>query len=121
MAIISLASSVKDLRKRLDNILIGYDLNGSEVYLSVLGITDSLIIILSDAVNPNVVQTLENNPVLIHGGPFANIAHGCNSIFATRKALKLADYVVTEAGFGADLGAQKFLDIKTRLLKNKQM
>ncbi|MDY3195691.1 MAG: formate--tetrahydrofolate ligase [Paracholeplasma sp.] len=116
MAIFSLANSIKDLRRRLDEILIGYDLSGSEVYLKSLGITDSLLIILKEAIDPNLVQTLENNPVLIHGGPFANIAHGCNSVFATKKALKLSDYVVTEAGFGADLGAQKFLDIKTKLI-----
>lgn len=116
MAIFSLASSIKDLRERLNQILIGYDFKGNEVHLEKLEITDSLIILLKEAIDPNLVQTLEQNPVLIHGGPFANIAHGCNSVFATKKALKLADYVVTEAGFGADLGAQKFLDIKTKLI-----
>src|SRR5690625_65738 len=114
MAIISLATSLNDLRNRLNNILIAYDKNGQEVYLEALNITDSLLILLKDATNPNLVQTLENTPVLIHGGPFANIAHGCNSVIATKTALKLADYVITEAGFGADLGAEKFFDIKCR-------
>jgi formate--tetrahydrofolate ligase len=116
MAILCLAKDLKDLRERLDSILIGYNLEGEEVLASSLNITDSLVILLQDAMKPNLVQTLEHNPVLIHGGPFANIAHGCNSIVATKTALKLADYVITEAGFGADLGAEKFMDIKTRVL-----
>ncbi|MDY0346228.1 MAG: formate--tetrahydrofolate ligase [Acholeplasma sp.] len=116
MAILCLVRDIKDLRERLANILIGYDTSGNEVHASALNIVDSLIILLQDALKPNLVQTLEHNPVLIHGGPFANIAHGCNSIIATQTALKLADYVVTEAGFGADLGAEKFMDIKTRIL-----
>lgn len=116
MAILCLAKDLKDLRERLGSILIGYNLKGEEVLASSLNITDSLVILLQDAMKPNLVQTLEHNPVLIHGGPFANIAHGCNSIVATKTALKLADYVITEAGFGADLGAEKFMDIKTRVL-----
>ena len=116
MAILCLAKDLKDLRERLGSILIGYNLEGEEVLASSLNITDSLVILLQDAMKPNLVQTLEHNPVLIHGGPFANIAHGCNSIVATKTALKLADYVITEAGFGADLGAEKFMDIKTRVL-----
>ncbi|MDY0210669.1 MAG: formate--tetrahydrofolate ligase [Acholeplasma sp.] len=116
MAILCLAKDIKDLRQRLNNILIAYDQDKKEVYASALNITDSLIILLQDALKPNLVQTLEHNPIIIHGGPFANIAHGCNSVIATKTALKLADYVVTEAGFGADLGAEKFIDIKTHLL-----
>ncbi len=116
MAILCLAKDLKDLRERLGSILIGYNLKGEEVLASSLNITDSLVILLQDAMKPNLVQTLEHNPVLIHGGPFANIAHGCNSIVATKTALKLADYVITEAGFGADLGAEKFMDIKTLVL-----
>jgi len=122
MAIISLATSLNDLRNRLNNILIAYDKNGQEVYLEALNITDSLLILLKDATNPNLVQTLENTPVLIHGGPFANIAHGCNSVIATKTALKLADYVITEAGFGSDLGSEKFINIKTDIInKNPDM
>src|SRR5690554_8176576 len=122
MAIISLATSLNDLRNRLNNILIAYDKNGQEVYLEALNITDSLLILLKDAINPNLVQTLENTPVLIHGGPFANIAHGCNSVIATKTALKLADYVITEAGFGSDLGSEKFINIKTDIInKNPDM
>ena len=116
MAILCLAKDIKDLRSRLGDILIGYDTEGNEVHARALNIIDSMIILLQDALKPNLVQTLEHNGVLIHGGPFANIAHGCNSIIATQTALKLADYVVTEAGFGADLGAEKFIDIKTRYL-----
>lgn len=117
MAILCLAKDIKDLRERLSNILIGYTQQGDEVHAKDLNIIDSMIILLQDALKPNIVQTLEHNPILIHGGPFANIAHGCNSIIATKTALKLADYVVTEAGFGADLGAEKFIDIKTRILE----
>lgn len=116
MAILSLASNLEDLRKRLSRILIAYDTAGKEVYVDSLNITDSLVILLKEAIKPNLVQTLEHAPVLVHGGPFANIAHGCNSLIATKMALKLGDFVVTEAGFGADLGAEKFLDIKTRYL-----
>ena len=117
MAIFSLASSLENLRERLDNILIGYDKDGNEIYAKSLNITDSLVILLKEAIKPNLVQTLEHNPVFVHGGPFANIAHGCNSLMATRTALKLGEFVVTEAGFGADLGLEKFLDIKTEYLK----
>lgn len=116
MAILCLVKDIKGLREKLSNILIGYDKEGREVHAEALHIIDSMIILLQDALKPNLVQTLEYNPVLIHGGPFANIAHGCNSIIATQMALKLADYVITEAGFGADLGAEKFMDIKTRVL-----
>ena len=114
MAIFCLASSIEDLKRRLGNIVIGYNKNGKEVTCKDLKAEGSLAVVLKDAFNPNIVQTLENNPAIIHGGPFANIAHGCNSIVATKMALKLSDYVVTEAGFGADLGAEKFLNIKCR-------
>ena len=114
MAILCLSTSLADLRNRLDNSLIAYTFDGKPIYIKDLGITGSLMVLLKQAIKPNVIQTLENNMVLVHGGPFANIAHGCNSILATKLALKLADYVVTEAGFGADLGAEKFLDIKCR-------
>src|SRR5690554_4012551 len=116
MAILALASSLENLRERLNNILIAYNKNGEEIYASSLKVTDSLVILLKEALKPNLVQTLEQTPVFVHGGPFANIAHGCNSLLATKMALKLGDYVITEAGFGADLGAEKFLDIKTRYL-----
>ena len=114
MAILCLSTSLADLRSRLDNSLVAYTYDKKPVYIKDLGITGSLMVLLKQAIKPNVIQTLENNMVLVHGGPFANIAHGCNSILATKTALKLADYVVTEAGFGADLGAEKFLDIKCR-------
>lgn len=114
MAILGLSSNLMDLKKRLGNILIGYDLDGKEVFAESLKVSDALTMILREAIKPNLVQTLANSPVLIHGGPFANIAHGCNSIIATKMALKLADYTITEAGFGAELGAEKFLNIKTR-------
>jgi len=116
MAILSLATSLYDLKLRLSNILIGYNKKGYEVYAKDLNIIDTLVVILKDALMPNLVQTLENTPVFVHGGPFANIAHGCNSILATKMALKLSDYTLTEAGFGADLGAEKFIDLKTRIL-----
>ena len=103
-----------DLESRLDNTLIGYDLSDEPVFLKSLNITGALLALLRDALHPNLVQTLEGTPVFVHGGPFANIAHGCNSVIATKTALKMADYVVTEAGFGADLGAEKFFDIKCR-------
>ncbi len=116
MAIFCLANDINDLKRRLGNIIIGYNKQGKPVTCRDLKADGSLTVILKDALNPNIVQTLENNPAIIHGGPFANIAHGCNSVIATKMALKLGDYVVTEAGFGADLGAEKFLDIKCRNL-----
>lgn len=115
MAILCLSSSLMDLKKRLGNVLIAYNTKGEPIHARDLGIEGALAMIMKDAIKPNLVQTLENNPVLIHGGPFANIAHGCNSVLATKTCLKLSDYVITEAGFGADLGAEKFLDIKCRL------
>ena len=114
MAILCLATDLRDLRRRLGNILIGYNKKGEPVYARDLKAEGAMTVLLKDALNPNLVQTLEKTPAIIHGGPFANIAHGCNSIVATKMARKLADYVVTEAGFGADLGAEKFLDIKCR-------
>ncbi len=114
MAIICLAKDIKDLRTRIDNLIIAYTYDDKVLTVKDLGITGSVLALLKDAIKPNLAQTLENNPILIHGGPFANIAHGCNSIIATKLGLKLADYCVTEAGFGADLGAEKFLDIKCR-------
>ena len=117
MAIFCLASSLEDLKRRLGNIIIGFNKEGKPVTAHDLKAEGAMSVLLKDAFNPNLVQTLEHTPALIHGGPFANIAHGCNSIVATKLALKLADYVVTEAGFGADLGAEKFLDIKTRKLE----
>ena len=119
MAIFCLATSLEDLKEKLSRIIIGYTYDNKPVYVSDLKITGALALLLKDAINPNLVQTLENNPAFIHGGPFANIAHGCNSIIATKMALSLADYVVTEAGFGSDLGAEKFLDIKCRLANIK--
>ena len=114
MAILCLAENLKDLKERLGNILFAYDCNGKPLFVRDLHVEEAMTILLKDAIKPNLVQTLENNPVIIHGGPFANIAHGCNSLIATKLGLKLSDYVVTEAGFGADLGAEKFLDIKCR-------
>lgn len=114
MAILCLSTSINDLKRRLGNIIIGYNSKKQPVTCRDLKAEGSLAVILKDAINPNIVQTLENNPAIIHGGPFANIAHGCNSILATKMAMKLGDYVVTEAGFGADLGAEKFLNIKCR-------
>lgn len=114
MAILCLATSLEDLKERMGNIVIAYDLDGNPVYANQLEIQGSMALLMKDAIKPNLVQTLENTPAIIHGGPFANIAHGCNSIMATKIALKLGDYVVTEGGFGADLGAEKFLDIKCR-------
>ena len=116
MAIFCLATSLEDLKRRLANIIIGYNKQGKPVTAHDLKAEGSMLVLLKDAFNPNLVQTLEHTPAIIHGGPFANIAHGCNSIVATKMALKLADYTVTEAGFGSDLGAEKFLDIKTRKL-----
>lgn len=114
MAILCLATSLSDLKERMGNILIAYDLDGNPVYAKQLDVQGAMALLMKDAVKPNLVQTLENTPAIIHGGPFANIAHGCNSILATKMALKLGDVVVTEGGFGADLGAEKFLDIKCR-------
>ena len=114
MAIFCLAKNNDDLRNRLDNIIIGIDEDDNEVYLKSLNITGSLMVLLKDAIKPNVVQTLYNNPVLVHGGPFANIAHGCNSVIATTIGMGLSDYVIVEAGFGSDAGAVKFFDIKCR-------
>ena len=114
MAIFCLATSIEDLKKRLGNIVIGYTREQKPVCARDLNADGAMTVLLKDALKPNLVQTLENNPAFIHGGPFANIAHGCNSVIATQAALKLADYVVTEAGFGADLGAEKFVDIKCR-------
>ncbi|RRD96465.1 formate--tetrahydrofolate ligase [Clostridiales bacterium COT073_COT-073] len=115
MAILCLAVDIEDLKARLGNIIVAYDLSGSPVTAKDLKAAGAMTALLKDALKPNLVQTLENSPCIIHGGPFANIAHGCNSVIATKYALKLADYVITEAGFGADLGAEKFLDIKCRL------
>lgn len=114
MAILCLSTDLMDLKTRMGNILIGYNLEGGAVYCKDLNVDGAMALLMKDAVKPNLVQTLENTPAVIHGGPFANIAHGCNSILATKMALKLGDYVVTEAGFGADLGAEKFFDIKCR-------
>lgn len=115
MALFCLATSFEDLRERLSNIIIGINEDNDFVYVKDLNLEGSLMALLKDAFLPNLVQTLENTPAIIHGGPFANIAHGCNSVVATKTAMTLADYVVTEAGFGADLGAEKFFDIKCRL------
>lgn len=114
MAILCLAESLHDLKERLGNMLVAYKYDGSPVYCRDLKVNGSMAVLLKDAIKPNLVQTLENTPAIIHGGPFANIAHGCNSVRATKLAMKLADYTITEAGFGADLGAEKFFDIKCR-------
>lgn len=115
MAILCLANDIDDLKKRLGNIFIAYNTDGNPIYARDLHCEGALTLLLKDAIKPNLVQTLEHNPAIIHGGPFANIAHGCNSLIATKLGLKLSDYVVTEAGFGSDLGAEKFLDIKCRI------
>lgn len=115
MAILCLANDMKDLKARLGRIIVAYTYDGEPVTAAQLNAVGSMAALLKDAIKPNVIQTLENTPALVHGGPFANIAHGCNSVRATKTALKLADYVVTEAGFGADLGAEKFFDIKCRM------
>lgn len=114
MAILCLAEDINDLKEKISNIIVGYNDDGEPIKAKELNAQGAMTALLKDAIKPNLVQTLENNPAIIHGGPFANIAHGCNSIIATKLALKLGDYVVTEAGFGADLGAEKFLDIKCR-------
>ena len=114
MAILCLAEDLEDLKERMGNILVAYDLDGNPVYAKQLEVEGAMALLMKDAIKPNLVQTLENTPAIIHGGPFANIAHGCNSVLATKMALKLGDIAITEAGFGADLGAEKFLDIKCR-------
>lgn len=114
MAILCLAKDLDDLKARFEKILVAYNLDGNPVYAKQLGVCGSMVALMKDALKPNLVQTLEGNPAFIHGGPFANIAHGCNSVRATRLALKLGDYCITEAGFGSDLGAEKFFDIKCR-------
>lgn len=115
MAIFCLATDLDDLRRRIENILVGYTHEGQALFVKDLGFAGALVALLKDAFNPNLVQTIEGGPAIIHGGPFANIAHGCNSIVATKMAMQLGDYTVTEAGFGSDLGGEKFLDIKCRL------
>ena len=115
MAILCLAKDIDDLKHRISNIIFGYDTNGKPLYAKDLKVEEAMTILLKDAIKPNLVQTLEGNPAIVHGGPFANIAHGCNTIIATDMALRMCDYVITEAGFGADLGAEKFLDIKCRV------
>ncbi len=119
MAILCLSKNLMDLKERMGKILVAYDLQGNPVYCSDLSVNGAMALLMKDAIKPNLVQTLDNTPAIIHGGPFANIAHGCNSLLATKMALKLGDYVVTEAGFGADLGAEKFFDIKCRYGKLK--
>lgn len=114
MAILCLSEDIKDLKEKIGNIIVGYNEEGEPIKAKQLNAQGAMTALLKDAIKPNLVQTLENNPAIIHGGPFANIAHGCNSIIATKLALKLGDYIITEAGFGADLGAEKFLDIKCR-------
>lgn len=115
MAVLCLAEDLKDLKKRVANIIVGYNTKGMPIKVKELKAEGAVTALLKDAIKPNLIQTLENTPCIMHGGPFANIAHGCNSIIATKTAMKLADYVITEAGFGADLGAEKFLDIKCRI------
>jgi len=114
MAILCLSSNLMDLKERFGKILVAYDLDGNPIYCKDLKVQGAMAMLMKDAIKPNLVQTLDNTPAIIHGGPFANIAHGCNSILATKMALKLGDYAITEAGFGADLGAEKFFDIKCR-------
>ena len=115
MAILCLADNMKDLKERLGRIIVAYTYEGKPVTAKEIKAVGAMAALLKDAIRPNMIQTLENTPALVHGGPFANIAHGCNSVRATKTALKLADYTITEAGFGADLGAEKFLDIKCRM------
>ena len=119
MAILCLSSDLMDFKRRISNIIIGYNADGEAITVEALGIKGAVTVIMKDAIKPNLVQTIEHTPVLMHGGPFANIAHGCNSLIATKTALNLADYVVTEAGFGADLGSEKFIDLKCRIGKLK--
>ena len=115
MAVLCLANDINDLKARVGEIIVGYSVSGAPIKVKQLKIEGAVAALLRDAIKPNLIQTLENTPCIMHGGPFANIAHGCNSVIATKTALKLADIVVTEAGFGADLGAEKFLDIKCRI------
>lgn len=117
MAIVCLSTSLDDLRRRIDNIILAYNFDDTPFTVKDLGVTGAIVVLLKDAINPNLVQTTENTPAFIHGGPFANIAHGCNSILATKMAMTTSEYVITEAGFGADLGAEKFLNIKARYAK----
>ena len=119
MAILCLAENMKDLKERLSRIIVAYDYDGKPVTAGQLNAVGAMAALLKDAIKPNLIQTVENTPAFVHGGPFANIAHGCNSVRATKTALKLADYVITEAGFGADLGAEKFFDIKCRMANLK--
>lgn len=119
MAVLCLSTSIEDLKQRLAKMVVGYDTSKQPITVGDLGVEGALSLLLKDALKPNLVQTIEHTPALVHGGPFANIAHGCNSVMATKTALKMADYVVTEAGFGADLGAEKFLNIKARAAKIK--
>ena len=114
MAILCLSSDIEDLKRRIGNIILGYSTNGNAFTVKDLGVAGAITVLLKDAINPNLVQTTEHSPAIIHGGPFANIAHGCNSLIATKMAMSHADYVITEAGFGADLGAEKFFNIKCR-------
>lgn len=118
MAILCLSKDINDLKRRISNIIVGYTKDDKPIYCKDLKAEGSLTVLLKDAIKPNLVQTLEHTPAIVHGGPFANIAHGCNSVIATNLAMRLSDYVVTEAGFGADLGAEKFLDIKCRCVKH---
>ena len=115
MAVLCLANDMKDLKERLSRIIVAYSFDGKPVTAGDLNAVGSMAALLKEAIKPNLIQTIEHSPAIVHGGPFANIAHGCNSVRATKTALKLADYVITEAGFGADLGAEKFLDIKCRM------
>ena len=115
MAILCLSKDMEDLKEKLRSIIVGYTVDDQPVTAGQLKAEGAMAVLLKDALKPNLVQTLENTPAFVHGGPFANIAHGCNSLMATRMAMKLGDYAITEAGFGADLGAEKFLDIKCRL------
>ena len=115
MAILCLANDMKDLKERLGKIIVAYNMDGDPVTAADLHAVGSMAALLKDALKPNMIQTLEHTPALVHGGPFANIAHGCNSVQATKMALKMADIAITEAGFGADLGAEKFFDIKCRM------
>lgn len=114
MAILCLSNNIDELREKLNKIIVGYNNIGKPIFAKELNVIGSMLVILKDAIKPNLVQTLEHTPAIVHGGPFANIAHGCNSVIATKTALKLGDYVITEAGFGSDLGAEKFFDIKCR-------